>query len=153
MSSPQWLALLAAVLFGLAHTLSRFGLRHVSPRVGASISVPSTALMFWLAAPWLLTLNGLSWHAMALFALTGLFFPAAVTILNFESTRRMGPTISSAVSATSAAFALFTALLFLDERLTWLIALATATIVAGVALLSWDRRASDRDADRDSDRD
>ena len=144
MSAPQRLALLAAVLFGLAHTLSRFGLRHVSPRVGASISVPSTALMFWLAAPLLLTINGLTWPAIALFALIGLFFPAAVTILNFESTRLMGPTISSSISATSAAFALLTALLFLDERLTWLIAAGTATIVAGVALLSWDRRDSVR---------
>lgn len=137
MSSPQWLALAAAALFGLAHTLSRFGLRYVPPRIGASISVPTTALLFWLAAPFALDLRGLSWPAVGWFALIGVFFPAAVTILNFESTRRMGPTISSAVGATSAAFALLTALLFLGESLTWLIVLGTATIIAGVALLSW----------------
>jgi drug/metabolite transporter (DMT)-like permease len=144
MSAPQWLALLAAVLFGLAHTLSRFGLRYVPPRVGASISVPATAILFWLAAPFLLNLTGLSWRAIAWFATIGLFFPAAVTILNFESTQRMGPTISSSIGATSATFALLTALLFLGEPLTWLIAFGTATIVVGVALLSWRRDGATR---------
>lgn len=138
MNSPVALAVLAAFLFGGASTLSQRGLRYVSPRTGASISVPATALMFWLAAPFLLTSQGWSWQALWLFAGIGVFFPAVVSILNFEATARMGPTISSAITSTSAAFAIFTAIVFLDEPVTGLILIGTATIIAGVTALSWD---------------
>jgi drug/metabolite transporter (DMT)-like permease len=137
--SAEFLALLAAFLFGAATTLSRPGLRYVSARTGASISVPSTAVMFWLLSPFYLTLEGLRSEALILFVLIGILFPAIVSILNFESTRRMGPVISSAVTSTSAAFALFTAILFLGEAMTWKIALGTLIIILGVAAMSWQR--------------
>ena len=118
MNSPEALALLAALLFGTATTLSKLGLRYVSPRAGAAISLSATALMFWAVAPFQLNLSGVSAEALGLFAVIGVFFPALVSILNFEATLRMGPTVSSAVTSTSAAFALLTAILFLDEPFT-----------------------------------
>ncbi len=144
MNAPEMFALLAAVLFGTATTLSKLGLRYVSPRTGAAISLPATAIMFWAAAPFQLSLSGVSAQAIALFALIGVFFPALVSVLNFEATLRMGPTVSSAVTSTSAAFALLTAIVFLGEPFTPLIGLGTFVIIAGVVALSWDSRATSR---------
>lgn len=144
MNSPEALALLAAFLFGTGTTLSKLGLSYVSPRTGALISLPATALMFWAAAPFQLNLTGVSAQAVGLFAVIGVFFPALVSLLNFEATQRMGPTVSSAVNSTSAAFALLTAILFLNEPFTPLIGLGTLIIIAGVVAMSWDSAAATR---------
>src|SRR5690349_21800821 len=52
-AAPAALALGAAACFGLALALTQFGLRHLSPRQGAAIGIPTTALLFWLF--WLLS--------------------------------------------------------------------------------------------------
>lgn len=144
MTPSEWLALLAAFCLGSAATLSKPGLRYVPPLTGATISLPATAIMFWVAAPFLLVSDGFRLDVLLLFALVGAFFPAAVTILNFEATRRMGPTVSVAVTSTSAAFAVLTAIVFLDEPVTWLIVSGTLIIVAGVVVMSWDGKAVPR---------
>ena len=136
MLQPALMAVAAALLFGTGTVVSRLGLRYAPPRVGASISVPATALMFWALAPWLFSTDGLQARALLIFAIVGAFFPAFVTILNFEATRRMGPTISSSVLSTSSAFAVLTAVLFLAEPVTVRMVLGTSAIIAGVVVLS-----------------
>ncbi len=54
---------------------SNVGLRHMSARAGVTVSVPSAAVLFWLALP--------AFIDPAL---------AAVTLLVFESNARLGPT-------------------------------------------------------------
>jgi hypothetical protein len=41
---------------------------------------------------------------------SGLFFPAAVTLLNFSSTHRIGPALTGSISSTSPLFSLLAAL-------------------------------------------
>ena len=43
LDDPQVLALCASFLFGLALVLTQFGLRHVPPSRGASVSIPTSA--------------------------------------------------------------------------------------------------------------
>jgi len=123
---------------------SRFGLRHVPGPVGASISIPFACLLFWCGAPFMLDTSGANLPALGLFALVGLFFPTAVTMLLFESIRRMGPTVAGSLSSTASVFAVFTAILFLGETLTLRIALGTAAIIAGVVVFSTRHRAAPR---------
>ena len=75
------LALCAAVFTALALVLTQFGLRTLTPLAGASVSVPTTAVMF--AALSAVTVDVAIWHRRSalLFALVGLFFPIAVTLL------------------------------------------------------------------------
>jgi len=131
MQVSAMLAALAAFLFGAAVVFTRFGLRHAPGPVGASISVPFTALLFWAASPFALDTAGWNLPALGTFALVGLFFPTAVTLLLYESIRRMGPTVAGSLSSTAALFAVFTAILFLGEPLTLQVFLGTACIVAG----------------------
>jgi drug/metabolite transporter (DMT)-like permease len=137
---PILLALLASACFGLALVVTQFGLRHVPAMTGALVSIPATTVLFWLLSPALLDLGGWQMQAAVIFALVGLFFPAAVTLLTYEANQRMGPTITGAVGSTAPLFAATAAVLLLGERLTILGALATAAIVAGVATLSWQSK-------------
>jgi drug/metabolite transporter (DMT)-like permease len=134
--SALW-ALCAAAGLGAAMVTTRLGLRYTTPLAGAAIGVPSTTLMFWCLAPFLLDLGGFDLAAAGMFALVGLFFPAVVTLLTYTGNQRMGPTITSAVSCTTPMFALCGAILVLGEALTAGNVLGTAVIVLGMLVLTW----------------
>jgi drug/metabolite transporter (DMT)-like permease len=136
LASALW-ALAAAAGLGAAMITTRLGLRYASPAAGAAIGVPSSTLVFWCLAPFLLDTGGFNFAAAGMFALVGLFFPAAVTLLTYSGNQRMGPTITSAVSCTTPLFALSGAILFLGEGLSAGDVLGTAAIVLGMLALSW----------------
>jgi len=144
LDAAMW-AVAAAAGLGAAMITTRLGLRYTTPLAGAAIGVPSTTLMFWCLAPFLLDTGGFSLRAASLFALVGLFFPAAVTLLTYTGNQRMGPTITSAVSCTTPMFALAGAVLFLGEALGAGNVLGTAIIVLGMLVLSWTDGARARD--------
>ena len=136
LESALW-ALAAAAGLGAAMITTRLGLRYASPAAGAAIGVPSTALIFWCLAPFLFDSSGFNLAAAGMFALVGLFFPAAVTLLTYTGNQRMGPTITSSISCTTPLFALSGAILFLGEGLSAGNMLGTAAVVLGMLALSW----------------
>jgi drug/metabolite transporter (DMT)-like permease len=131
------LATLSALCFGTALVTAKCGLRSLDARAGAAISIPTATLLFALASPFFLTTSGYVLHAALLFALVGLFFPALVTLLTFESNDRLGPTLTAAVSGTAPLFALAAAAVLLGEHLPARAVAAAMGVAAGVALLSW----------------
>lgn len=130
------LALAAAACFGSALVVAQFGFRHAAPLAGGTVSVLFTAAAWWLVSPLYLELEG--WHvqALILFAVVGLFYPALVTLLTYESNVRLGPTLTGAVSCTAPLFAVLTAVLFLGERVAPAIAAGGAIVVIGLVVLS-----------------
>lgn len=143
LESALW-ALAAAAGLGAAMITTRMGLRYASPATGAAIGVPSSTLFFWCLAPFFFDSSGFNLGAAAIFALVGLFFPAAATLLTYTANLRMGPTITSSIACTSPLFALCGAILFLGEALTPANALGTGTIVLGVLALTWSGQARAR---------
>src|SRR3981189_2303815 len=91
------LALASASCFGLALTLTQFGLRDATPSAGAAISIPTSTLLFVLAAPGGLAGSSPQWAAVPVFACVGLLFPAAVTLITFETNRRLGPVVAGSL--------------------------------------------------------
>jgi len=138
---PVVLACLASLCFGAGLVTAKFGLRLVDARAGAAMSVPTAAVFFVAVSLVWLDVAALDWRAVAVFALVGLFFPAAVTIINFVSADRIGPALTSSVSGTSPLFGIVAALAVLGEPIPARALLATIGIVAGVALMSWARTA------------
>jgi drug/metabolite transporter (DMT)-like permease len=130
------LALAAAACFGSALIVTQYGLRHAAPVAGATVSVTFSMIAWCALSPLLLDLE--AWHvgALALFALVGLFYPAIVTLLTYESNRQLGPTLTGAVSCTAPLFAVFTAVIFLGEHLTLPTALGGTVVVLGLMLLT-----------------
>jgi drug/metabolite transporter (DMT)-like permease len=131
------LAVLSSLCFGVALVTGRVGLRALDARSGAAISIPTATLLFAVAAPFALDIEGFSIEAALWFALVGLFFPAIVTILTFRSNEQLGPTVTGTVSGTAPLFALLAAGLFLGERIPAQTAIASVAVVTGVGLLSW----------------
>jgi drug/metabolite transporter (DMT)-like permease len=135
------LALLAAAFFGAALIVTHFGLRFAPSYTGARISLSTTFILWWALAPLLLDVS--HWHAgaAAIFATVGLFYPAAVTVLTYESNRLLGPTLTGTISSTAPLFATALAVFVLGEHLTPAIVVGGLTIVAALVLMSWQRSA------------
>src|ERR1700688_4143195 len=133
------LALASAFCFGLALTLTQFGLRDAAPAAGAAISVPTSTLLFILAAPFGLAGSPPHWAAVPVFACVGLLFPAAVTLITFEANRRLGPVITGSLGNLAPVFAVLLAFLLLGEPLRVGQILGLAIILAGVIVLTGPR--------------
>ena len=131
------LALLSAACFGAALIVAHYGLRDASSYAGAKISLSTTFVLWWALAPLLLDVS--AWHAgaAAIFAVVGLFYPAAVTVLTNESNRLLGPTLTGTISSSAPLFATALAVLVLGEELTAPIVIGGATIVGALILMSW----------------
>jgi drug/metabolite transporter (DMT)-like permease len=129
-------ALLAAALYGTGLVTAHYGLRHMATLAGARVSTPAAALLFWLLSPLLLDWSGWQLQAAVLFAVVGLFYPAAVTLLTFVGNRRLGPTVAGTIGSTTPLFAVLGAALFLGEAPGVRELGATVVIVAGTMALS-----------------
>lgn len=129
------LALSAAILTALALVLTQFGLRSLDPLTGASISIPTTALLLLGIAP--LTVDFRNWHAgsVTIFALAGVIFPVAVTLLTFASNRQIGPTLTGALGNLSPLFAVGLAVVLVGEVPTWLQLIGAFVIFLGAIIL------------------
>jgi len=133
---PVWFALTSALLFALGAHLQNLGLAHVRSDRGAAISIASSAVFFWLMAPFLLVGAHWSNSAVWIFVLIGLFRPAVSANLAVAGIRYLGPTLASTLSSTSPLFAAALGVLWLGETLTWATALGTAGIIAAVVVLT-----------------
>jgi drug/metabolite transporter (DMT)-like permease len=133
---PVWLALTSAFLFALGAQLQNLGIMRVGSRSGAMVSISSSALFFWLMAPFLL--DGSNWlrPAALIFVLVGLFRPSVSSNLAVAGMRHLGPTLSSTLSATSPLFGAALGVLWLGERVTWPIAVGTAGIVTAIVVVA-----------------
>ncbi|MGE0312153.1 MAG: EamA family transporter [Lautropia sp.] len=130
----------SATFFAGGLIAARFGLDHLPVRVGATFSVPSAFVLFASMAPWTIDWAGFVWPAAIAFAAIGLFFPAAVTLLSFHSTEKLGSSATAAISGTAPLFAIPAAALVLDEPVPGRALAAAAGIAIGIALLSWNAR-------------
>lgn len=140
-------AALAAALYGSGLVTTYGGLRHMESLAGARVSIPTAALLFWLAAPFL-DWSGWHWEAVGLFVLVGLFYPAAVTLLTFVGSRRLGPTVAGTIGSTTPLFAVAGAAVVLGEWPAGRELLATAIIALGTMTLARSGTAADRASTR-----
>jgi drug/metabolite transporter (DMT)-like permease len=132
------LALGSAGFFGLALVLTQIGLRHLSPLRGGSVSIPTTTLMFVALSPLTIDTENFRADSAILFALAGLLFPAAVTLLTFEANRRLGPNLAGALGNLTPLFAVLLAIPLLGEAPGLGQLAGIGIILAGVLVLLWD---------------
>lgn len=125
--------------------LAQIALRDMPAWLGAAFSVPSSALLLWCLAPFVIDWPAFDASAMAIFAAIGFFYPATVTLLSFESNRVMGPHVAGSIGNLAPLFAVPFAILVLGEALLPWQAVGIAAVVGGVMLLS---QPAERDAVR-----
>ena len=129
----------ASVFLALGLVLTTYGLRTLSPLVGASVSVPTSFLMFLLLTPVTVDFTTIDWRAVAIFAVAGVFYPAFVSILNFVSNRALGPNLTGGLGNLSPIFAIGLAILLLGELPSALQWLGILAVCAGLVFLALDR--------------
>src|SRR4030095_8404681 len=126
----------AALCFGAALVVAQFGLRHTTPLWGAAISIVATVVFWWPISGFLIDWAVTRLDALIIFALVGLFYPALVMMLTYESNRILGPTLTGTASSTTPVFAVASSVLLLGERPSAAVLLGGVIVVAGLATLS-----------------
>ena len=136
--SPILLALAASVLFGLNMAVIKMAIHRKPFILNAIITFFTAAVVIWLFA--VFADSGLpAAESVPYFIIAGILAPGLSAILNFESLKRAGVSITSSLLATSPLFSTIFAVYFLKERISLLIGLGTLFIILGVIFLSWFR--------------
>lgn len=132
--------LASALLFALSNHFTNMGLQQSDARAGALVSIATSAVAYWLFAPffverwyWLTT-------AALMFAVVGIIRPALSTALAISSIKMMGPTLTSSLTAATPIFGAIFAIVILGEHLTPPVAIGTAAVVAGAVVAAWNPR-------------
>ncbi|PPR71941.1 MAG: hypothetical protein CFH03_01780 [Alphaproteobacteria bacterium MarineAlpha3_Bin2] len=134
------LAAAAACFFGTGLVFTVFGLRWLEIWLGAVVSVLTSTAMFFCLAPFYVDTDNWVNSSVLIFATVGLFFPALVTLLAFESNRQIGPNVTGSLGNLAPLFAVAFAVSALGEEPTLLQVASLTAIVIGVSLLSFQRR-------------
>ena len=132
---PAALALASAACLAFALVLARIGLRQRPVVAAAATSVPTATALMWLASPFALDTSRFDATAAGVFAGCGVLFPIGVTLLSFETNRRMGPALAGALGNLTPLFALGFAAALLGEHITPARGLGAGVVVLGVAVL------------------
>lgn len=149
MIDPQHLAsiyaLISAFLFALTNHLQSIGLRGSDARTGSIIGIATGTIAYWLCAPWFLfSWYWLSWGAVC-FAIVGIFRPSISSWMALASIQHMGPTLTSALTASAPIFGAVFAIAILGEKLTIPTAIGTLLVVIGVVVSAWRPQGIKRD--------
>jgi len=135
---PILLALLSAIFLGLTAPIFKMAVQSKPHPFNAFIAFLTAAILMWAFI--FLTNKPLpSVESMPFYIIAGVFAPGLASLVNFESFKRVGVSLTASLVATAPFFAIIFAILFLKEQLNLLIGLGTLLIISGVVLLSWFR--------------
>ena len=134
----QLIALAAALSYAISGIAAKRGLRYSTPVTVTLVSVAIHATVLSIA---LLIFRGVpmvSWWVFFLFVLSGVIQPI-LRFLTYSGIHYVGAAAGTTLRGAHPLFSTSLAILFLGESLNLLIVLGTISIVAGVALISWQR--------------
>ena len=130
-------ALASAFLFALTNHFQSLGLDGSDARTGSIINIATGAAFYWLLAPFYLeSWYWLTWGAV-LFALVGIIRPSISSFLAIQSIHVMGPTLTSALTASSPIFGAVLAVFLLGEELDLQTSIGILAVVAGAIVATY----------------
>lgn len=138
-------ALASAFLFALTNHFQSIGLEGSDARTGSIINIATGAVFYWLIAPFYLeSWYWLTWGAL-LFAAVGIIRPSISSFLAIQSIHVMGPTLTSALTASAPIFGALFAVFLLGEQLDLQTAMGIALVMSGAIVASYRRQGIVRD--------
>ena len=123
----------SALLFALTNHFQSLGLESSDARTGSLINIATGAVFYWLLTPFFLESWYWSTWGMVLFALVGIIRPSLSSFLAIQSIHVLGPTLTSALTASAPIFGALFAIFLLGEQLDFKTAIGIAAVIAGVA--------------------
>ena len=130
-------ALANAFLFAFHNMLTKKGLRYSNPATAVISSLVINIVFLWGVSFIVAPLSSLSSGAILIFVLVGLFQPGLTRLLTYKGIDTLGVAITDPIRATTPLFSAMMAIMFLDEKITLPIVVATLMIISGITLLSW----------------
>jgi transporter family protein len=131
-------ALLAAVVSATVVTLSKAGIKNVSPSLAFAIQAVLIILVSWGAVIWegllpeITKIDRKSW----IFLLAAGVLTAVSSLLTFRALSLGDASRVSPLTNTALIFSVLLAALFLKEKLTWQVLLGAGLMVAGAILIA-----------------
>jgi drug/metabolite transporter (DMT)-like permease len=132
----QLIALAAALSYAISGIAAKRGLRYSTPITVTLISVAIHAALLWTALLMFRGVPMISWWVLFLFVLSGLMQPV-LRFLTYAGIHYVGAAAGTTLRGAHPLFSTTLAVIFLGESWNLLIVLGTISIVAGVALISW----------------
>jgi uncharacterized membrane protein len=133
----EFFALANAFSFALHNLLAKKALRYSNPATGVISSLLINIIFLWSLSILFVPLAPLGSAAILIFVVVGLFQPGLTRLLTYKGIDALGVAITDPIRATTPLFSAVMAILFLGEKVTAGIVLATLMIIAGITLLSW----------------
>jgi len=130
-------ALANAFLFAFHNMLTKKGLRYSNPATAVISSLVINIVFLWGVSFIVAPLSSLSSGAILIFVLVGLFQPGLTRLLTYKGIDTLGVAITDPIRATTPLFSAMMAIMFLGEKITLPIVVATLMIISGITLLSW----------------
>lgn len=116
--------------------LLKKGMAHGNPVTAIVVSLAINVLTFWSFVFLALPVDEILRPELLLFVLVGLIQPGGTRFLAYVSVEKVGVAVTAPLRATTPLFSSLLAIAVLGEQLTPAVAVGTALVVCGVALLS-----------------
>ena len=130
-------ALANAFFFALHNILTKKALRYSNPATGVITSLLVNVIFLWSVAILFVPLAPLASAAIWIFVGVGFFQPGLTRLLTYKGIDKLGVAITDPIRASTPLFSALMAIIFLGERVTLPIIIATLMIIGGITLLSW----------------
>lgn len=131
-----FLSLLAALLFGCHAFFVKLGLTDSDPMSATLVSTSINCLFLLLLTFLFVPFSNLKSNGLIYLIIAGFIAPCLARIFLYTGIDKMGVSIASPIRSTYPFFSIIPAIVFLNERFTLGIAIATFVTVFGVILIS-----------------
>ena len=125
------------VLWTLHNMFTKKALRYSNPATAVISSLLINIVFLWGVSILFVPLSSLTSASILIFVVVGLFQPGLTRLLTYKGIDALGVAITDPIRATTPLFSAMMAIIFLGEKITLSIVVATLTIMAGITLLSW----------------
>jgi len=133
----EFYALANAFLFALHNMLTKKALRYSNPATAVISSLLINIIFLWGVSLLFVPLASLTSAGILIFVGVGLFQPGLTRLLSYKGIDALGVAITDPIRATTPLFSAAMAIVFLGEKITLPIIVATLMIISGITLLSW----------------
>jgi uncharacterized membrane protein len=133
----EFYALANAFLFALHNMFTKKALRYSNPATAVISSLLINIVFLWGVSILFVPLSSLTSASILIFVVVGFFQPGLTRLLSYKGIDALGVAITDPIRATTPLFSAAMAIIFLGEKITLPIIVATLMIIAGITLLSW----------------
>lgn len=136
MIPAEFLAIMTSISFAVGDVIGRLAVRHSTPYTGSLLGTIVSLVVFSLIALGAFSWTDFNWNGALWFLTAGVFYPGFGFITLFKGFERVGVARTTAIIGVSPLISTSIAVLFMDERPTWITLIGTILIVVGVLIIS-----------------